>query len=303
MLNQYSEEARNQAYLTLSEEQKKVLDKHIKRGRKTEWLNAWAKKKGNVLTEEELENPQESMERLLDWVLLDYEDALTVSSDLRCECGRPLRHRYTVLHQDTGKTYKLGIVHFEQHTGLSPEMVRLIIKGLKQIDLERVEILSKVIRKWQLPLIIPKDFKIPNDMVEQLRVKLPLLDRQIARLKKKLYETAFQTEQPKRYFEDKSIETKGYEIKTKADYQDSSNQKEAYGVEPRLLYSKLKNYRINASEARALFLFIKYRSSEFNYYGIIKEDIKKDVLKALGNIRDRDIRHWLIEIEEAVMKY
>jgi hypothetical protein len=70
----------------------------------------------------------------------------------------------------------------EQHTGLDPETVTLIIKGLKEIDTERAGILSKVISKWKLPFVIPFDLEVPKDMQEQLRVNLPLLDRQIYRL-------------------------------------------------------------------------------------------------------------------------
>jgi hypothetical protein len=58
----YSEQELNQAYLSLSEEQRKVLDNYIKRGMKTQWLNLWAKKKGAVLDTKQLEDPERAME-------------------------------------------------------------------------------------------------------------------------------------------------------------------------------------------------------------------------------------------------
>jgi len=123
------------------------------------------------------------MENLLDWILIDYEDFLTVKSEIRCECGRPLRYRYTILHKPYGKKYTLGITHLEDHIKLSPEIVRLISSGLQKIDLERDEILTKIKDNWKLSFDIPIDFEIPKDMQDQLRVNLPLLDRQEERLK------------------------------------------------------------------------------------------------------------------------
>lgn len=119
-------------YDSLTPDQKRVLDFHVKRGMKTKWLNSWAEKLGSVLSEDDLSDPDKSMENLLEWILIDYEDNLVADGSIRCECGRALRHRYTLQHKPTGKLYKLGIVHFEQHTGLSPELVSLIAKGLKK---------------------------------------------------------------------------------------------------------------------------------------------------------------------------
>jgi hypothetical protein len=88
MVRDYSERELNNVYMSLTEEQKTVLDEYVRRGKKTKWLNTWAKKKGQVLSEEELANPDLAMDELLEWVLVNYEDALAVDSNLLCECGR-----------------------------------------------------------------------------------------------------------------------------------------------------------------------------------------------------------------------
>lgn len=273
MEESYSEHELNEAYLSLADEQKYVLDNYVKRGMKTKWLNIWAKKKGAVLSEEELAEPEKAMDRLLDWVLLDYEDSLTINTNTRCECGRPLRYRYTVLHKETGKIYKLGRVHFEQHTGLSPEMVTLIMKGLKEIDLERSDILSKVISKWTLPFNIPQNIEVPKDMAEQLRVNLPLLDRQIYRLDIII----------RKYQRDK------HQVKQNIKTQSTN------GID--YLYSKLKAHKITGEEAKQLYNLIKQNPSEIEKQGLRIEDIKSTATRALGKIGNPYVRKWLVEIE------
>jgi hypothetical protein len=272
---EYTQEELDNAYLSLSDEQKRVLDEHVKRGRKTRWLNAWAEKKGNVLTDEQLDNPDETMHALLDWILLDYEERLSVDPNLRCECGRALKRRYTVLHKGTGKTYKLGEIHFTQHTGLDPEIVRLIRKGLAKIDLERDEILSKVIEGWELPIKLPRLFKIPIDISALLNVSLPLLDRQVQRLQKMIvigkHKNLIVSETPQVLYLSRD------EFKS--------------------LVDRLKTKKITTGEARELFEFMKNHYDRVEEYGFDIQEIKKAATKALGYFSDRNIRWWLVEIE------
>jgi hypothetical protein len=297
----YSETDLNDAYLTLSDEQKLVLDNYIKRGMKTKWLNAWAMKKGAVLTSEELENSEKTMERLLDWVLIDYEDSLTINPNTRCQCGKALRYRYTVLDKKIGQVYKLGKVHFAQHTGLSPEIVRLIMKGLKEIDLEREEILSKMISGWSLSIFIPSDLEVPKDIQEQLQVKLPLLDRQESRLWNIV----------KKYYSDKQPVKKKKEIsvKRKATQGFNKNTNKAEmpvvpdisNVQPSILYDKIKSLNITGEEAEQLFYFIKNKPMELKESGLKLEEIQTAATRALGKIGNPHIRKWLVEIESLLL--
>lgn len=45
----YSDDKLTQVYSLLTDEQKIVLDEKVKRGKKTKWLNVWAKKKGAII--------------------------------------------------------------------------------------------------------------------------------------------------------------------------------------------------------------------------------------------------------------
>lgn len=166
-------------FSSLSIEQKEVLDQHVKRGIKTKWLNILAKKKGIVLSEADLDSNSPVD---LEWYLIEREDAGKISKDLRCICGKALRYRYTVLNIKTGIQYKLGSEHLEQYTNLDAATVKEVVRGIKTIDLEREEILEKVFQNWEMPTGIIDGIEIPNDMVEQIRVGLPLLKRQIRRL-------------------------------------------------------------------------------------------------------------------------
>ena len=260
-----------QIYLSLTDEQKHVLDEHVRRGMKTRWLNAWAKKFGNVLTEEELLCPEKAIESL-EWILLDFEDNLIVDGTLRCECNRPLRYRYTIANKSTGEIFRLGAVHFEQHTGLSPDIISLIIKGQKEIDLEKDEILAKVKNGWKIPFSIPIGFNIPSDIKDQINVSLPLLERQEKRLIALL--NKYQEEI------DKKMELERFK-----------------NIDLMSLISKLNNYRFTELDAKLLYDYLKNNHAEISMHGLDVNTIKQAVNKALGHTSDTRIRKWLVEIE------
>lgn len=304
----YSDEELKKAYLSLNDEQRNVLDEHIKQGMKSKWLNVLAKNKGAVLTDEELENPEKAMDKLLDWVLLDYEDSLVINPETRCECGRALRYRYTVLHKSTNTIYRLGAVHFEQHTGLSPELVRLIKKGIAQINLERTEILSKVIEKWTLDFDIPSAVEVPRDMERQLSVNLPLLERQNIRLRHmiNMYKKGIKNKPEKNKIQK---QPQNRQMSIFSDYNNRSSsssvtpesnkydERDLDNIDPGQLFLKLKSIRISAAEAHDLFLFIKYKNDQLESQGLNSNEIQSYATKALGKIGDKRIRKWLVEIE------
>lgn len=270
-MHKVSNDELKRIYLSLTDEQKHVLDEHVRRGMKTKWLNAWAKKFGNVLTEEDLLCPEKAIESL-EWILLDFEDNLIVDGSLRCECNRPLRYRYTIANKSTGQIFKLGTVHFEQHTGLSPDIASLIITGQKEIDLEKDEILTKVKNGWKMPFLIPMDFNIPNDMEDQINVKLPLLERQEKRLQVLL--NKYQEEI------DKKMEFERFE-----------------SFDLRSLINQLNNYKFTELDAKLLYDYLKNNPAEINMHGLDMNTIKQAVNKALGHTPDKRIRKWLVEIE------
>ncbi|RAV20529.1 hypothetical protein DQG23_15805 [Paenibacillus contaminans] len=72
------------------------------------------------------------------------------------------------------------------HTGIDAKTVQAILKGFQVIDYELSEILGKVKEGWKLSNAvrdIPADLELPPDIAEHIKLGLPLLERQTAKLK------------------------------------------------------------------------------------------------------------------------
>jgi Protein of unknown function (DUF3895) len=170
---------------TLNDVQRDFIKLHLKRGKKTVFANHMAKSKGMLLPEDAT---SDEIEILLDeWILEDYIDNRFVNPETPCECGKPLRYQYIVKHKGSGTIRRFGITHFEEHTGIPARLVQAITKGFSFIDYEMDELLYKIETNWQLhneiPLI-PEDYEFPYDIQEHLNADVPLLERQIKRLKR-----------------------------------------------------------------------------------------------------------------------
>ena len=168
----------------LSDEQQEYLRTFLKRGKQASFSSVLARLKGG-------ESEDDAEHISTQWILIDYVDAGEVSHDYLCECGRPLRYQYVVKNLVTDKILKFGKNHFEEHTGLSSEIVSAVIKGMHKIDKELDEILSKISSEWSLIAsldvdFIPDDLVVPSDIQEHFDLGLPLLDRQIVRLKEEI---------------------------------------------------------------------------------------------------------------------
>ncbi|GAB6507097.1 DUF3895 domain-containing protein [Bacillus wiedmannii] len=168
----------------LSDEQQEYLRTFLKRGKQASFSSVLARLKGG-------ESEDDAEHISTQWILIDYIDAGEVSHDYLCECGRPLRYQYVVKNLVTDKILKFGKNHFEEHTGLSSEIVSAVIKGMHKIDKELDEILSKISSEWSLIAsldvdFIPDDLVVPSDIQEHFDLGLPLLDRQIVRLKEEI---------------------------------------------------------------------------------------------------------------------
>jgi hypothetical protein len=182
----------------LSAEQKAFIDRYSKQSKKSKWIEAIARRKGIVLSED---TPYEEIEPLVeDWVLVDVLDSGYGNRDYSCECGRSLRYQYRVLHKEKGKVYGYGSSCFEHHTNLCPDVVKDIKSGFHSVDLERDEILIKYFQGdgWSLNPYLHVD-TIPGEMLEQSRLELPFTERQRSKImrlveayeRKKLWEKGY----------------------------------------------------------------------------------------------------------------
>lgn len=184
-----SQEERDQILCTLTQNQRDFLNETMTRGRRTMFANALARSKGHHISDD---TPFEEVEHLLDsWIYIGYIDAGTVSSDYPCECGRPLRYQHSVQDRSTGEVKKFGIHHLREHTGLDPKVVYDIVKGFDKIDYELDDVLIKKQTGWKLNQAlgqIPEDIVLPADIQGHIDHELPLLDRQIQKIRRLIKE-------------------------------------------------------------------------------------------------------------------
>ncbi|SEN37141.1 hypothetical protein SAMN05192533_11225 [Mesobacillus persicus] len=186
MLQPLSKSEVHQLMSLLDPEQREFIEKYSKQSKKSKWIEAIARRKGIVITEE---TAYEEIEPLIDdWVLVDVLDSGFGNRDYRCECGRALRYQYRVLHKREEKVYGYGVSCFEHHTNLAPNLIKDILKGFHSVDLERDEILIKYFQGdfWNLKPFLHIE-TIPYEILEQDRLDLPLTDNQrikVLRLKK-----------------------------------------------------------------------------------------------------------------------
>lgn len=184
-----SQKERDQLLIELSEGQRAFVIELMKRGRRTVFSNVLAKEKASGSGEDDIE------EVAAQWELLDYIDAGETwqsTSELHCECGRPLRYQYIVQNEKTREIKKFGIKHFEEHTGIPPHLAKDIVKGIEKIDYELDEVLVKLSNGWTLAeegiVDISASIEIPNDIQEHFDHDVPLLDRQVQRLRTRISE-------------------------------------------------------------------------------------------------------------------
>lgn len=255
---------------SLSLDQKDVLDNIVQRSRRTIWLNHMAKMKGIALSDQELTDASTDLLSLLEWDFIEFQDAGFISSDNRCECGRPLRYRYVVLNNVTNTVYKLGKEHLQQFTGLDPKLVEAVSKGILYIDLERTELLKKCSDLVKYDYIIPPNTNLPLEITELLRVKLPLLDRHV------------------RYLNKIPGFSKKEHIPKPFDFSEPDFLS---------LYDRLIKKSISESDSSLLVLYYQHFSKEIDEMGISKSDFKKACQLACGfYTKPSVIRNNLVDI-------
>lgn len=165
----------------LNPEQKKFLLTQLTRSRRTVFANLMAKQKGYHIPEN---STPETIEQLLqEWVYVGFIDAGKVTSELRCECGRSLRYQHHVRHKTSGDTLKLGIEHLKEHLGIDSSIVAAVIKGFNAIDYELDEVLLKYQNGWKPAADLLDAFELSSDVMEHLKLGLPLLERQLRKLR------------------------------------------------------------------------------------------------------------------------
>ncbi|MNZ64789.1 hypothetical protein D3C78_829630 [compost metagenome] len=183
-------EQRDQIMELLTSEQKHFIHHSLVRGRRTLFARQLARKKCQFIPEDA---QFEDIEALIEeWDYIGFTDSGEVSPHTKCECGRSLRYQHQVLHLPTNTMRYFGIEHLQLHTGIDAKAISAILKGFDVLDEEMNEVLCKFRDSWQLDqhifLPLPDELDIPQDIAAQMDVQLPLLDRQLARLRSRMRE-------------------------------------------------------------------------------------------------------------------
>jgi len=174
-------EARDELMSRLTEHQRHYLSEVLVRGRRTAFANAMARSKGYHIPED---TDVAQIEQMLDdWIYTGYIDAGKVSPDLRCECGRPLRYQHQVEHKSTGERKRFGIEHLKEHLSIDAAVVSAIKRGFDAIDYELDELLVKMNGSWSVDPELLQVEPMPDDIDAHMKLGLPLLDKQVGRLR------------------------------------------------------------------------------------------------------------------------
>ncbi|MGO4548845.1 hypothetical protein AB4Z29_29050 [Paenibacillus sp. 2TAB23] len=183
-------EQRDRIMEQLSEEQRHFLHHELVRGRRTLFARQLARKKCQFIPEDAQFEDIESF--IEEWDYIGFTDSGEVSPLTKCECGRSLRYQHQVLHVPTNTIRYFGIEHLQLHTGIDAKAIADIMKGFDVLDGELNEVLSKYQNGWQLGqhlfLPLPEELEVPLDIQAQIDAGLPLLDRQLARIRRRLHE-------------------------------------------------------------------------------------------------------------------
>jgi len=190
MKYEMSLEQRDNIMGTLSEEQRHFLHHELVRGRRTLFARQLARKKCQFIPEDAAFEDIESF--IEEWDYIGFTDSGEVSPHTKCECGRSLRYQHQVLHLPTNTIRYFGIEHLQLHTGIDAKAISDIMKGFDILDGEMNEMLCKYRDGWQLDqhlfLPLPAELEVPADIQAHIDAKLPLLERQLSRIRRRLHE-------------------------------------------------------------------------------------------------------------------
>ncbi|MFC5541411.1 MAG: hypothetical protein C0P75_007065 [Bacilli bacterium] len=183
-----TKEERESLYPYATQEQLDFLMKHVKQGFRTKFFNLMAEKKVTLVRSQDI-SLEEIEKDASHWILDHYIDHGKGNYLGRCACNRKLRRIFTVKHEITGKTIDYGEEHFMQFLSIDKDILRDLIKDFSLINLEMDELLIKIKENrygYELLETTFHGMDLPEDIQAHIHANVPLLDRQIERLYRKL---------------------------------------------------------------------------------------------------------------------
>ncbi|PEQ91708.1 hypothetical protein CN481_15580 [Bacillus sp. AFS006103] len=114
------------------------------------------------------------------WTFVKYIDHETIQDNVKCMCGKKLRHEFIMQHDENGEKRSIGIVHLQEELKMPDDIARRVLRGIHRINYDLDEILykwyigfvpNKFIKKYWSELQIKEEIRILNS------AELPLLER------------------------------------------------------------------------------------------------------------------------------
>lgn len=166
----------------LTNEQATFLNYRMKRKKKSQWLQTLATYKGIELNENMSQKEMEA--KMDDWILVDILDGGFKKRPYKCDCGQSVRFQYKIKNNHERTVRYLGVNCFESYLSLPSAVIRDVKSGMYAIDVERDEMLVKYRKNLFFPLTSYLHLSLPQDMIDQYNVGLPLTDNQIELVKR-----------------------------------------------------------------------------------------------------------------------
>lgn len=187
MYERLSADEREQILSVLAVEQRDFLEHELKRGRRTVFENFMRDEKITAIKLADEIKLEEDEMNVVDWRIADYVDFGPGNLHGRCACNHRLRYMFTVEHQITGKKIQYGKVHLSTFLNIEVKDIDGFINELDDIDHELDELLRKVSDNQYFHEYydrLPDKTVVSKDITKHIEANVPLLDKQINRLKK-----------------------------------------------------------------------------------------------------------------------
>lgn len=168
---------------SLNGEQRFFLETYMKQSKCDIWVEQLATLKGIEL------NSENDVNKLNDYILVDVLDGGYGNRPYQCECGRALRFQYIIKHSTKEIELKLGSECFKKFTNMDTSFIKSVKKGFTKVNTELDDILERYTSgAFNVNNFLIYEDLMPSRYVEQLKLNLPLSQKQESKVEKLIVE-------------------------------------------------------------------------------------------------------------------
>lgn len=179
-------EQRKEMLELITKEQRDFIENYLKRGHKTLFTRFMQSEKISVIKMTDAIVLEEDEQQAEGWQIIKRFDHGLGNRAGKCACGKTLRYEFVVEHVVTKKQIHYGKTHLASFLNIDERDVNTIIDGLHVIDYEADELLMKIQQDdygYEILDYLDAETTLAKDIQEHIDHHVPLLDRQIRRLR------------------------------------------------------------------------------------------------------------------------